>query len=144
MSTEENKAMVRRIFEEVFNKGNLSVVDEIMANDYVFHMGQGMDVKGPDGFKQFATMFRTAFPDLHITIDDMVAEGDRVATRETMRGTHKGDFMGIRPTGKQCTTTGMVIIRFAGGKEVEAFGIVDMLAMYQQLGIVPPMGQGGG
>jgi steroid delta-isomerase-like uncharacterized protein len=143
MSTEENKAKVRRVFEEVFNKGNLSVVDEIMANDYVYHMGQGMEVKGPDGFKQFATMFRNAFPDLHITVEDMIAEGDKVATRETLRGTHKGDLMGIAATGKKVTFSGTVIIRFAGGKEVEAFGVTDMFAMYQQLGLAPPIGSGG-
>jgi len=143
MSTEQNKAMVRRIFEEVFNKGNLSVVDEIMTNDYVYHMGQGMEFKGPDGFKQLATIFRNAFPDLHFTVEDMVAEGDKVATRATLQGTHKGDLMGIAPTGKQFTTTGFNIIRFAGGKEVEAFGAADMLAMYQQLGVAPPIGPGG-
>ncbi len=143
MSTEQNKAKVRRVFEEVFNKGNLSVVDEIMANDYVFHMGQGVEFKGPNGFKQLATMFRNAFPDIHFTVEDMMAEGDKVATRYTLRGTHKGELMGIRPTGKQFTTTGNVIMRFASGKEVEAFGVGDMLAMYQQLGVVPPIGPGG-
>jgi predicted ester cyclase len=102
-----------------------------------------MEVKGPDGFKQFATMFRNAFPDLHITVEDMIAEGDKVATRETLRGTHKGDLMGIAATGKKVTFSGTVIIRFAGGKEVEAFGVTDMFAMYQQLGLAPPIGSGG-
>jgi len=143
MSTEENKAMVRRIFEEAINKGNLSVVDEVMASNYVYHF-PGQDVKGPEGFKQFIYMMRTAFPDLHITIDDMIAEGDRVATRETLRGTHKGDFMGIAATGKQVTFTGMVFVHFVGGKEVEAWGSMDQLGMMQQLGVVPPMGQSGG
>ena len=143
MSTEQNKVKVRRVIEEVFNKGNLSVAEEIMANDYVYHMGQGMEFKGPDGFKQLAIIFRNAFPDLHMAVEDMIAEGDKVAARFTLRGTHKGDLMGIAPTGKQFTTTGNVIIRFAGGKEVEAFGAADMLAMYQQLGVAPPIGPGG-
>ena len=141
MSKEENKAMVRRIFEEVIVKGNLSAVDEIMASNYVYHF-PGQDVKGPEGFKEFVKMMRTAFPDLSMTIEDQIAEGDKVATRETMRGTHKGDFMGIAATGKQVTFTGMVIVHFQDGKEVEAWGSPDMLGLFQQLGVVPPIGQG--
>ena len=134
--------MLRRVVEEAFNKGNLAVVDELIAPNYVFHV-PGNEVKGPEGFKQYVTMMRTAFPDVHVTLEDMIGEGDKVATRATLRGTHKGDLMGIAPTGKQFTTTGFDIIRFAGGKEVEAFGAADMLAMYQQLGVMPPIGPGG-
>lgn len=141
MSTEENKAMVRRIFEEVIVKGNLSAVDEIMASNYVYHF-PGQDVKGPEGFKEFVKMMRTAFPDLSMTIEDQIAEGDKVATRETMRGTHKGDFMGIAATGKQVTWKGMVIVHFQDGKEVEAWGSPDNLGLFQQLGVIPPIGQG--
>jgi predicted ester cyclase len=143
MSTEENKAKVRRNIEEAFNKGNLAVADEIIAANYVLH-APGQEFKGPEGFKQYGTMMRTGFPDFHMTIEDMVADGDNVACRFTVRGTHKGDLMGIAPTGKQVTITGIVISRFAGGKEVEAWASPDMLAMMQQLGVVPPMGQGGG
>ena len=139
MSAEANKAMVRRIFDEVIVKGNLSAVDEIMASNYVYHF-PGQDVKGPEGFKEFVQMMRTAFPDLSFTIEDQVAEGDKVATRETMRGTHKGDFMGIAATGKQVTFTGMVIVHFQDGKEVEAWGSPDMLGLFQQLGVTPPVG----
>ena len=139
MSTEENKAMIRRV-GEVFNQGDLAVVDEVMAADYVHH-GPFGEFKGPEGFKQMVTMFRTAFPDLNMTIEDMVAEGDKVASRLTLRGTHKGEYMGIAATGKQVTVTEIVISRFAGGKEVEAWGSPDLMGMMQQLGVVPPMGQ---
>jgi len=140
MSTEENKAMIRRVWEEVLNKGDLAVADKIMATNYVYHGSGGQEFKGPEGFKQLVTMFRTAFPDLRITVEDMVAEGDKVAHRATMRGTHKGDLMGIAPTGKQVTIAAIVISRFVGGKEVEAWSNLDQLGMMQQMGVAPPMG----
>jgi predicted ester cyclase len=140
MSAEENKKVIRRVWEEAMNKGNLAVADEVMAANYVFHGPGGVDAKGPEGFKQYITIYRTAFPDLHCTIDDMVAEGDKVVSRFTLRGTHKGDLMGIAPTGKKAEIMGIAMNRFAGGKEVEAWGSYDMLKMYQQLGISPPGG----
>jgi steroid delta-isomerase-like uncharacterized protein len=140
MSTEENKAILLRNCEEAFNKGNLAVADENIANNYVYHGSGGQEFKGQEGFKQFVTMLRTAFPDFHLTIEDMVAEGDKVAHRLTLRGTHKSDFMGIAPTGKQVTTTAITISSFAGGKEVEAWSSMDMLGMMQQMGVAPPMG----
>ena len=143
MSTEENKAVIRRVIEEVWNKGNLAVADEVIANNYVFDAA-GQEFKGPEGLKQAVTIYRTAFPDFHITIDDMVAEGDKVASRFTVRGTHKGDLMGIAPTGKQVTVTGTAFNRLVGGKEVEARASMDQLGMLQQMGVVPPMGQGEG
>jgi predicted ester cyclase len=144
MSTEENKANLHRTTEEVFNKGNLAIVDELVTTNSVLHLLGGQKFKGPEGFKQFVTMFRTAFPDIHITIDDMVAEGDKVANRYTWRGTHKGELMGIAPTGKQVTVTGIKITQFVGGKQVEGWISGDQLGMMQQLGVVPPMGQGEG
>ena len=140
MSTEENKAKQRRVWEEVFNKGDLSVADELIATNYVYHGPMGMEYKGPEGFKQMVTMTRTAFPDLHVTIDDMVAEGDKVVSRYTMTGTHKGEYMGIAPTGKQVTMTAANFYRFEGGKEVEDLPYSDSLALYQQLGVSPPTG----
>ncbi|OGO18404.1 MAG: hypothetical protein A2Z15_02170 [Chloroflexi bacterium RBG_16_50_11] len=142
MSAKRNKVAVRQIIEEAFNKGNLTVVDGVMAAEYVYHSSSG-DAKGPDGFKQMINMFRTAFPDINSTIEDIVAEGDKVATRATLRGTHQGNFMGIAPTGKKINVAASGLIRFAGSKEVEAWGNMDMLSMYQQLGVVPPMGLGG-
>jgi steroid delta-isomerase-like uncharacterized protein len=141
MSIEENKAIVSRATEEIFNKNNLAVVDELYATNFVSH---GSDIPGvtPDreGYKQFVTMSRTALPDFHTTIEDMIAEGDKVVQRFTARGTHKGEFMGIPPTGKQVTITGIAIDRIAGGKIVENWVNIDMLGMMVQLGVVPPPG----
>ena len=141
MSVEENKAIVSRATEELWNKNNLAVVDELYATNFVSH---GSDIPGvtPDreGYKQFVTMSRTALPDFHTTIEDMIAEGDKVVQRFTARGTHKGEFMGIPPTGKQVTITGIAIDRIAGGKIVENWVNMDMLGMMVQLGVVPPPG----
>lgn len=137
MSTEENKAKTRRIIEEAVNKGNLAVVDEILAPDYVYHRSLG-DVKGPEGLKQFFTMLRTAFPDINATIEDMVAEGDMVAYRFILKGTFTGEMMGIPPTGKSMALPEAHFVRFEDGKEVEEFPYIDSLTLYQQLGISPP------
>ena len=139
MSTEENKALVRRAYKEVFNKGNMAVVDELYTANYVLHDPSG-PVQGPEGIKQYVTMLRSAFPDMHITIEDAVAEGDTVVVRTTGRGTHKGDFMGIPPTGKQVTVAGITIIRIVNGKAEEAWYNGDDLGLLQQLGVVPSMG----
>ena len=141
MSVEENKAIFRRIVAEGFNKGNLAIVDELVATNHVNHTD---NVHGPEEYKQFITMYRTAFPDLHMTIEDQIAEGDKVVNRWTSRGTHKGDLMGIPPTGKQTTVTGMYVARIIGGKIVEEWGNFDALGMMQQIGVVPPPGQAGG
>lgn len=140
MSTEDNKALVRRFYEEIFNRGNMAVVDELCTANYLFHDPTG-PVQGPEGFKQFATMYRTAFPDLHITIDDAIAEGDKVVARTTGRGTHKGELMGIPPTGKQIAVSGMTISRIVNGKAEETWANYDALGMLQQLGVVPAPGQ---
>ena len=123
---------------------DLAAVDELVSPNHIYHFPGREDIKGPEGFKQFVTMARTAFPDLHITIDDEIAEGDKVACRYTWRGTHKGEMRGIAPTGKQVTVTGIVISHCVGGKEVEVWESTDSLGMFQQLGVVPPMGPGGG
>jgi steroid delta-isomerase-like uncharacterized protein len=134
MSTEENKAVVRRAIDEVVNKGDLAVVDEIMASNYVYHFPTH-DIEGPEGFKEFISMMRTAFPDLHVTIEDLIAEGDTVAACFTMRGTFKGELMGMAPTGKKLVFPEAVIIRFEHGKEVEATAYANMLSFNEQLGI---------
>jgi predicted ester cyclase len=139
MSKEENnKAILRhQHVEELFNKGNLAIADEIISLEYVFHGPMG-EMKGPEGIKQIVTAWRTTFPDGHYTIDDMVAEGDKVAVRYTMTGTFKGEYMGIAPTGKKANLTSAIFYRFKGGKEVEATSFSDSLIMYQQLGIPIP------
>jgi steroid delta-isomerase-like uncharacterized protein len=139
MSIEENKTKARRIIEEALNKGNLAVLDEIIAPNYVYHSTQ-RDVNGPEGLKQFFTMLRAVFPDVNVTIEDMVAEGDIVAYRFILKGTFKGEYMGIPPTGKQMAFPEAHFIRFEGGMEVEEINYADSLTLYQQLGIRPPMG----
>jgi len=136
MPVEENKALIRRYFEEFRNRGDLAVADELLAPNYVLHAGLGEDIHGPEGCKQDIVMVRSAFPDLHITIDEMVAEGDKVASRWTFRGTHRGEFTGIAPTGKQVTLWGMSIDRIVGGKIVETWIRYDTLGVMQQLGVV--------
>jgi steroid delta-isomerase-like uncharacterized protein len=141
MSVKENKAIFRRIVEEGFNKGNLAIVDELVAANHVNHAD---NVRGPEEYKQFITMYRTAFPDLHMTVEDQIAEGDKVVNRWTSRGTHQGDLMGIPPTGKQVTLTGTYVARIVGGKIIEEWGNFDALGMMQQLGVVPSPGQAEG
>jgi len=137
MSVAENKAMVRSVIEEAINKGNLAVIDEIMAPNYVYHF-PGMEIKGPEGFRQFATMMRTAFPDLNVSIDECIGEGNLVASRLIVRGTLKGEFMGQAPTGKKLEFPEAVFVLFEGGKEVEAWPYADTQSMFQQLGLKPP------
>jgi len=141
-SLEENKALVRRVIEEVRHQGKLDVVDEVYATNFVPHLVGNPDIRDIEGFKQLVTTLRTAFPDGHFTIDDIIAEGDKVVTRWTFTGTHKGELMGIPPTDKQATVTGIDIIRIASGKIVEGWTNMDTLGFMQQLGVIPPMGQG--
>lgn len=139
MSTEQNKANNRRVFEEAFNQGKLTVLDEVCASNYVLHDPTG-PIPGAEGFKQYVAMYRAAFPDLRITLEDEVAEGDRVVVRWVARGTHQGELMGIPPTGRQITVTGITIVRAdASGKTEEAWVNLDTLGMLQQLGVIPPM-----
>lgn len=134
--SERNKMLVRRAVEEVYNQGNLDVVDEIVASDFVIH-SSSEDIHGPEGTKQYVAMLRAAFPDLHISITDQIAEGDRVATRWIAQGTHTGAFQGIPPTGKPVRVTAIDIDRVANGKVVECWTNVDELGLLQQLGVVP-------
>lgn len=135
--SEENKAVSRSVIEECFNKGNLALADELYTADYIDHNALPGMPNGPEGFKQTAAMYRAAFPDIHITIEDQLAEGDKVVTRWTGSGTHQGELMGIPPTGKQVTVTGIGIDRIANGKIVEHWEIFDQLGMMQQLGVIP-------
>ena len=137
MSAEENKALVRRVFEQMFNEGNLDVADELLAPGYVDHdPSLPQDVHGPEGFKEYVGMYRAAFPDLHVQIQDQLAEGDRVATRWTGTGTHNGELAGITPTGKQVTLPGMEIVRIANGKLVEGWEGYDSGTLMRQLGVM--------
>ncbi len=137
---EQNKAIARRDLEEVWHNKNLSVVDEIYSSEYVRHdPADPQEIRGIEGYKQLVTMYLNALPDTRFTIEDQIAEGDKVVTRWTARGTHKGDLMGIAPTGKQITVTGMGIQRIVGGKVVEEWANWDTMGLMQQLGVIPPM-----
>ena len=137
MSVEDNKATVRRMIEEVWNKGNLDVVDEVVTPEYVFRP-PGQEFKGRDGLKQVVTMYRNAFPDLHLTIEDIIAEGDIVALTCAVQGTFKSEMMGIPPTGKELNAKSAIFVRFKDGKEIEAEEFEDQLTVFRQLGIPVP------
>jgi len=143
MSIEENKALMRRFYEEI-SKGNLAILDELMAANVVEHSPFVPEqAPGRQGILESFTMIRIVFPDLRITVEDIVAEGDKVVSRGTFSGTHKGEFMGIAPTGKQITVGLIEIVRIVAGKMVEHWNVVDNLGMMRQLGVVPPPGQTG-
>ena len=139
--SDQNKGLARRAFEEVWNQGKLTVLDELAASNATYNDPNvpGGKFTGPEGIKQFVQIYRTAFPDVHITINDQIADGDKVVTRWTATGTHKGHLMGIAPTNKHATVTGVDIARFHDGKVVEAWASYDMYGLLQQLGVVPAM-----
>ena len=139
MSTEDNKALMHRFFEEVFNQKNVVAIDEFIAPNHVDHTLPPFLPTTPEGTKRAISAYLTAFPDLHITIEDMFAEGDKVVTSFTSRGTQKRAFMGIPPTGKQVAVSSIVIARIAGSKIVEQWGLDDQMGMMQQLGVIPVM-----
>jgi steroid delta-isomerase-like uncharacterized protein len=138
--SEGNKNVVRRLFEEVWNKGNLPVADELFSPNYAHHDPSTPDFgRGPESEKKRATLYRTAFPDLRLTIEDIIAEGETVTARWSCRGTHRGDLSGIAPTGKQFTISGVTIVRISNGKMAEGYVNWDALGLMQQLGVVPQL-----
>jgi steroid delta-isomerase-like uncharacterized protein len=141
MSAEQNKATVRRLFDEVWSNGNLDVADELLADAYVFHDPMAPGIRGPEGFKRMVAMYRAGYPDLRFTVEDQLAEGDKVATRWSCEGTHRGELLGIPATGKRTNTSGIDIARFEEGKIVEDWSRWDALGWLQQLGVVPPIGK---
>jgi steroid delta-isomerase-like uncharacterized protein len=143
--SEENKSVVRREFEEMFNRGgNLDAADEIYAPDYVGHEPAFGDAQGVEGAKQFAADFRQAFPDIETTIEDQVDEEDKIVTRFTARGTHQGETEDLGPaTGNRMEITGITIEQFSDGKIVEDWTNFDALGMMQQLGLVPEAEEAG-
>jgi steroid delta-isomerase-like uncharacterized protein len=143
VSVEANKALARRWFEDLFNAGNLEVADEVIAPDHVNHDPTLPDIPtGPEGQKQIVNLYRGAFTNAHLSVEDQLAEGDMVVTRWTGSGTHQGEFMGVAPTGNQVTITGITINRISDGKIVESWSNYDALGMMQQIGAVPEPGQG--
>jgi len=138
--SEQNKSAVRRLFDELWNKGNLPVADELIAPTYIHHDASTPDVgKGPESEKKRVTLYRNAFPDMRLTIEDLIAEGENVVARWSCRGAHNGDLNGIAATGKQFAITGVSVMRFAGGKMVEGYINWDALGLMQQIGVVPEL-----
>ena len=134
---EENKEVARRVIDEVFNNKNMSVLSELVSPNYVYHGAFG-DAKGPEGLSEIISAYHNAFPDIHATIDEMVAEGNTVASRISIQGTFKGEMMGITPTGRKLNLVEGVFIHFEDGKEVETFPFSDGITFFQQLGIPIP------
>jgi len=135
--SEENKALARR-WADIFAQGNLDLVDEIYASDFVGHdPAMPEDTRGVEGAREFYGMYLSAFPDGEVTIEDQLAEGDKVTTRWTGRGTHQGDLMGVPPSGNRVEVPGITISRIEGGKIVEEWNNYDALGMMQAIGAVP-------
>jgi len=150
VSVEENKALVRNFFEEVWNNRNLDYLDEVYSPDFTLHAlwqntsaGGAIEATGIEPAKKVIGGWFTGFPDIKVSVDDQVAEGDLVGSRHSSHGTHTNDFMGIPASGKEATVTGMTITRIADGKMVEAWTCWDALGMFEQLGMAPGGPPGG-
>ena len=140
--SDTNKNVIRRLFDEVWNKGHQPVADELFAQNYSHHDSSTPDVgRGPESEKKRVTVYRNAFPDIRLTIEDIISEGETVTVRWSCHGTHKGDLNGIAPTGKQVAISGISIARFTNGKMVEGWVNWDALGLMQQLGVVPELGK---
>ena len=144
MSTEDNKALVRKFFEEVWNNKNLDYIDEVYTPDFVLHAlwhnvaaGGPIEAQGIEPAKAVIGNWHKGFPDMHVDVEDQVAEGDLVGSRHVSVATHTNEFMGIPATNKKATVTGMTITRVVDGKMVEAWTSWDALGMFQQLGLAP-------
>ena len=131
--SERNKAHIRRLIEEVYNKGDLDAVAEVASTDLVIHSASG-EIRGHEGAREYVAALRAGFPNLAITVEDQVAEGDMVVTRWVARGTHRGAFQGVPATGRDVVMTGTDIDRIAGGKVAECWAQVDVLGLMRQLG----------
>jgi steroid delta-isomerase-like uncharacterized protein len=138
--TTDNKALIRRWFEEVWNKGRAEAIDELFASDAIAHglTGAGdAPLRGPDNFKPFFRMFKEAFPDIEVVVEDIIAEGDMVAARCTVRGKHQGDTLGFAATKRPVEFTGICLTRWHAGQIVEAWNNFDFMTMFQQLDVLP-------
>jgi steroid delta-isomerase-like uncharacterized protein len=136
--SEENKAVVRRFIEEVWNNGNLDAINELVSENHVDHdPAQAGSPGGRQGMRAFIEMYRSAYPDTRLEIGEMIAEGDLVAMTWTATGTHQGELMGIAPTGRSVTVSGIGVDRVSGGQIVESWANYDALGMLTQLGAIP-------
>ena len=140
--SEQNKTNVRRLFEEVWNKGHVTVADELFASNYNHHDSSTPDLgRGPESEKKRVTLYRNAFPDIRFTVEDLISEGETVVARWSCHGTHKGELNGIAATGKQFHITGISMARFTNSKMFEGYVNWDGLGLMQQLGVVPELGK---
>jgi steroid delta-isomerase-like uncharacterized protein len=137
MSEQSNKDVVKRLADQVFNEGDLALMPELLAEDFVDHSAMPETPSGIEGYQGFVMMVRTAFPDFHFTLEDTIAEGDRVVIRGSMSGSNTGPFMDMPATGKPAKWTGTHTYRLADGKIVEHWGNIDMFGLMKQLGHVP-------
>ncbi len=137
----ENEAIVRRLYEEVWNKRRVELVDELISPSHALHDNHFPDSGvGPEAYKRQVARFVTSFPDLRFTVEDMVAENDKVAVSWTISGTHKGELLGISPTGKKVSIEGITINHIANGKIMDSYVSADYLGLLQQLGVAPAFG----
>lgn len=142
MTPEETEALAHRWHMDITQKGNLAAADEILTSDFVSHVN-GQDMPGAEGAKQLATAIRTAFPDLRITHHEAIVSGNRVAIRWTTDATHRGDYFGVPPTGKQIHVEGLDLFHIRDGKIAEVWIVFDNLSVMQQMGVVPQPQQAG-
>ncbi len=138
MPMNRTESLIRQIFEEAFNQGDLAVVDEVLTTDHIAHIAFGGAPNGPKGLKWLIAVFRAAFPDLHCIVEDEIWDGDQFAAHWTLRGTHKGSFLGNPPTGRPVEVQGIIFAHTKNGRIVEDWTLVDQMGILQQLGIVPP------
>jgi steroid delta-isomerase-like uncharacterized protein len=138
VSTMQSPSVLHRIFDTAFNQGNMTIIDELVSHDSVTHTTNWGMSAGRIGLKQLIAILRTAFPDLHCTVEDEIIQGDKVAAHLTMRGTHKGLFLGNSPTNKPFVVQGLIYTRIENEQVMESWIIVDQMGVLQQLGLVPP------
>jgi steroid delta-isomerase-like uncharacterized protein len=139
--SEDNKALMRRFYDEVVAQGNVDLIDDMLAEDFVEHEEFPGITPDRAGVKQFFTMLRAAYPDIRMTAEDLIAEGDKVVARISITGTHQGEFMGVPATGKQITVPAVDIVQFRDGKATAHWGVTDGLTWMQQLGAIPEPAQ---
>lgn len=144
MSIEENKAIVRRYYERLWNAWDLALVEELIASDITFRGSLAVTVSGREGFNRYVALVRAAFPDFHNAVEDLIAEGDKVVARLTYRGTHQGELFGIAPTGRPVAYAGVAIFRIVAGRIAEGWVMGDTLGLMRQLGAIPETRQGPG
>lgn len=146
MTPDEMRNLGLRVYQEVIEQGKLEVADELIAADCIDISPQefpGVGRNGPEPLKQFATMMRSAFPDIRVRIHELLTDGDTGIARITFEGTHRGEFFGVPPTGKQIAFDAVDIVKIREGKVREHYGIADMLGLMQQLGVIPAPEQTG-